>query len=525
MNLKNYPLSFAQKLLLFSAFIILSTFQSCKKSHSDIGAVVFKETKNKVFKNIETEAFIEKFKSVFAAEKKKYKNPKFLEAFYAANDFEPVILMKNLPKKTLKDAITIVSNANKHGLDPELFDSARLNELITKIYDKKAIKNVDDAYALLVELELTAANSLTDYSDAIRFGVVSPRKIFARYFTATKRPDSASFLSVFNTANVKKYLDSIQPKDKQYLALQKALHDQMVIPGSSREEADRIFRVNLERLRWENRPTESKYVWVNIPDFNLDVIENGKSVLNMRVCVGEGRNEDNTDRLKEYDENDLKKDRPFTRETPQLKSMIHSVQVNPVWNIPESIATNEISKLAARDPYYLSNNNIDVFLNGNIVEDPETIDWSDASVGKTYSFKQRPGDDNSLGKIKFLFNNESSVYLHDTPNKAAFNRDMRAVSHGCVRVQQPLELARALFGEGNKFNQIKAGMESANPTATDIGLPKQVPVYLTYFTCWADEGGKLQYRKDVYGLDIVLFTYLQRVIVAKDKPGLTAAIR
>ncbi len=318
-------------------------------------------------------------------------------------------------------------------------------------------------------------------------------------------------MQVFQTPDIKQFLDSIQPKEKQYVALQKALSDKMVLPGTTAEETQRVLKVNLERLRWKNLPTEDKYVWVNIPDFRLDVMEGGKSVLNMKVCVGEGRNKNNTDNLVEYDENDLKKDRPFTRETPQLKSMIHSVQVNPVWNIPESIATNEISKLAAKDPYYLSNNNIDVFENGQIVENPETIDWSAGDVGKKYAFKQRPGDDNSLGKIKFLFNNESSVYLHDTPSQAPFGWEMRAVSHGCVRLEKPLELAQALFGEGSKFDQIKAGMASANPVATDISLPKQVPVYLTYFTCWADQAGQIQFRKDVYGLDIVLFTYLQRL--------------
>lgn len=494
-------------LLIFFSTI----FQSCKKSHSDIGKVIFKETRNKVFKDIETDAFVEKFKAQFEKQKGNYKNPKFLAAFYEANDFEPVLLMKNLPNKKLEEAVKILNNSQVHGLDSARFDGPKLNELLEKAYNKKEIKNVEEAYQLLVDLELTAANALTNYSNALQFGVLSPRKIYAQYYTATKRPDSASFLQVFQTKDIKSFLDSIQPKEPQYIALQRALKDNVQIPGSTKEETIKILKVNMERLRWKNLPTEEKYVWVNIPNYKLDVVENGKSVLTMKVCVGEGRNEDNSDRLREYDENDLKKDRPFNRETPQLKSMIHSVQVNPVWNIPESIATNEISKYAAKDPYYLANNNIDVFLNGQVVEDPETIDWNEAGVGKTYAFKQRPGDDNALGKIKFLFNNQSSVYLHDTPSKAAFNQEMRAVSHGCVRVEKPLELAEALFGKGAKYDKIKTGMQSENPTATDIALPKQVPVYLTYFTCWADENGRLQYRKDVYGLDIVLSTHLEKL--------------
>ena len=89
---------------------------------------------------------------------------------------------------------------------------------------------------------------------------------------------------------------------------------------------------------------------------------------------------------------------------------------------------------------------------------------------------------------------------------------MRAVSHGCVRVEKPLELAEALFGKGAKYDKIKTGMVSTDPVATDIGLPKQIPVYLAYFTCWADQSGKLQYRKDIYGLDIVLYTHLERLV-------------
>ncbi len=272
--------------------------------------------------------------------------------------------------------------------------------------------------------------------------------------------------------DLKNYLDSIQPKGAQYVALQKALASGITAPGHTKEETARILQVNLERLRWKNRGDDKKFVIVNIPDFRLDVIENGKSVLNMKVCVGEARDLKDTDYLREYDEVDLKKDRPFSRETPQLGSKIHSVQVNPVWNIPESIATKEITKEAAADRYYLANNNIEVFKDGKKIEDPEFIDWSDPNAGKNYTFKQRPGNDNSLGKIKFLFNNESAVYLHDTPAKAAFNLNNRAISHGCVRVEKPLELAHVLFGDGQQYEQIKADMaKTENQEARNIALP------------------------------------------------------
>lgn len=511
MNNKPRATSFSKYLSIALLFTLPMVFQACRKSRSDIGKVVFKETRNRVFKTVEADAFYDVFKEMLQKERADIKNPKFVTAFYENNDYDPVIIMRYLGGGQLKDAAKLLSESRKHGLDSSIFDSKEFNALLTKLYDKKAIKNVDEAYKTLAQLEIVAANALMNYNNALQYGVISPRRIYARYYTETKRPDSISMLEVFKAKSLTKFLDSIQPKSKQYLALQKALAENVQVPGTNKEESQRIMIVNLERLRWKNQPTESKYVWVNIPDFRLDVIENGKSVLNMKVVVGEGRNKTYTDKLVQYDENDLKKDRPFSRETPELKSLIHSVQVNPVWNIPESIATNEITKHAASDPYYLSNNNIDVYKNGTLVENPEEINWSSGNPGKEYSFKQRPGDDNALGKIKFLFDNASSVYLHDTPAQGAFNQNMRALSHGCVRLERPLDLARALFGSGDKFKMIEAGMNSKNPVATDITLPNKVPVYLTYFTCWLDEFGVLQFRKDVYGLDIVLYTNMQQI--------------
>jgi len=501
-------------MLFLSVLCSLFILQSCRKPKSEIGKELFKETRNGIFKKVENDAYTEVFKKVLNEQKGGLRNPKLIEAFYTQNEYEPLMLMQHLPKEQLKVLGDYLNKAGAHGLSPEMFDATRHNTLVNKVYQKKAIKTVDEAYQVLAELELSTANELVSYSNALQFGLVSPRKIYAQYFTKTKRPDSSSVMAVLAVKDLKVYLDSIQPKDKNYLALQKALAEGVTAPGMSKEETARVMEVNMERLRWKNRNDDQKLVLVNIPDFKLDVIENGKSVLNMKVCVGEGR-ELKAGELREYDEEDLKKDRPFNRETPQLGSLIHSVQVNPIWNIPESIATKEISKHAAADRYYLANNNIDVYKDGQLVEDPETIDWSAGDAGKIYAFKQRPGDDNSLGKIKFLFANESSVYLHDTPAKAAFKQNMRAVSHGCVRVEQPLELARALFGPGPKFDLIKKEMEQTeNPEAKDIVLPKKVPVYLTYFTCWVDDNGTLQFRKDIYGQDIVLYSYLQKIIKA-----------
>jgi len=403
--------------------------------------------------------------------------------------------------------------AGDHGLDPKMFQSQQIKDLVAKLNSITAIKTDSEAYRDMAELEILTANSLINYSNDLQYGVINPKKIYSRYFMATKRPDSLAVLQVLNTRNFNTYLDTIQPKDPQYIALQKAYLSNASVAGLSPEESKRILLVNMERLRWKNKPTEDKYVIVNIPDFKLNVMDSGKSVLSMKVCVGMGRNMDNAKTLLHFDDTD-RVDNPNPHQTPILNSLIHSVQVNPIWNIPQSIANKEIIVEAEQDPYYLSNKNINVYKNDVLVEDSEDIDWD--TVDKTqYSFKQQPGEDNSLGKIKFLFNNKSNVYLHDTPAKSYFYRAMRAVSHGCVRLGDPQGLALNLFGKDSwQYTMIDSDMIKQKPDPTTIDLPKKVPVYITYVTCWADENGVLQYRKDVYGMDIVLYSHLMEKITA-----------
>jgi murein L,D-transpeptidase YcbB/YkuD len=498
--------------VLCGLFVLLLTFQSCKKKHSEIADQLFKVTQNKAFKDIDPDTLAATLKNELTAQKLKIANEHVIESYFRANDYQPVLVMNHLFNGDLDVLTDYYNKINEHGLDKKPYHAEAIKALVAKLQDKNGIKTTAEAYHDLAELELLTASSLLKYSNALQYGVINPKKIYSRYFTATKRPDSATMKKALRTTDLRAYLDSIQPADPQYKVLQKAFLDGVTLDGLSKEESRRYLLVNLERLRWKNKPTESKYVIVNIPDFKLNVIEDGKSVLNMKVCVGQGRNMDQRCSLISYADSD-RYDKPFPRETPQLSSMIHSVEVNPMWNIPRSIATKEIIIEAADDPYYLSNKSIDVYKDGVKIEDPETIDWSTVTKDNLeYDFKQRPGADNSLGKIKFLFKNRSSVYLHDTPAKEAFGHAMRAVSHGCVRLGDPQGLAKNLFGEGEDYDTITKDMDEDNPDPTNIALPKKTPIYITYVTCWADDNGTLQYRHDVYGLDVVLYAHLKMLI-------------
>ncbi|WP_448698954.1 L,D-transpeptidase family protein [Mucilaginibacter sp. AW1-3] len=475
-----------------------------------MGDVLFKKTHNKFFKDVTPEGFAAVFQKVIEQQKASLTNSKVITAWYAQNDYDPNFVMDHLPNGDINNLTAVLDRSAEHGLEPAMFQSNHIKVLLDKFNDKRAIKSTAEAYQCMAELELLVANSLISYSNALQYGLMNPKRIYANYFTKTIRPDSASMSHVFAVSNFKNYLDAIQPRNPQYIALQKALASGQLAPGMSKEETQRILVVNLERLRWKNKPTESRYVMVNIPDYQLNLIENGHSTLNMKVCVGEGRNKDHENSLVEYDDSD-KVDRPFTHETPQLNSLIYVAEVNPIWNIPQSIASKEIMVEAAKDRYYLSNKNIDVYKNGQKIDDTETIDWSQVKKDDSpYEFKQQPGADNALGKIKFLFNNATNVYLHDTPTQAPFKQDMRAVSHGCVRLEKPLDFARALFGDGPKYQTIIENINKDNTTPTSLAVSPKVPVYITYITCWVDETGTIQYRKDVYAQDIVLYAHMQK---------------
>ncbi len=479
-----------------------------------MAGMLYKQTHQEVYKKLTDEDYKPVFKRVFNRLRPQLKHADLIWAFYKSQNYQPVFVLEHTFNYDLDTAVSYFRRAPDHGLTAAMFQANKIQSLLDAFHDKTLIKTPQQAYQDMAELEITAANALINYSNDLQFGVINPKAIYERYFLATKRPDSASMLAVFKAHDLQAYLGAIQPKDPQYKLLQNTLKLGLRGPHMSAEETRRLIIVNLERLRWRNKPTENRYVIVNVADFTLDVVDSGRSVLHMKVCVGQGRNMDYANTLESYNDT-CKEDKPNEHETPLLNSMIYGVEVNPEWNIPQSIASKEIIVQAAKDKFYLSNNNIDVYKNGKKIDDSEDIDWSTITKDNLpYDFKQEAGADNSLGLIKFMFKNRSNVYLHDTPAKGAFSWRMRAVSHGCVRLADPKGLAQNLFGQGDQFQTISDDMGKDDPDPETIYLPKKVPVYITYITCWGNEDGNVQFRKDVYGLDIVLYDHLVNVINA-----------
>lgn len=248
--------------------------------------------------------------------------------------------------------------------------------------------------------------------------------------------------------------------------------------------AQRVWQIEHNLARWPLEPREEPglSVVVNIPDFRLDLMQDGKSILDMRVVVG----------LRNW-------------QTPILDATMTHVVLNPKWHVPTKIAKQEVIPDIRKDPDYLKKKAMRVFArkDDKVEEvDPESIDWDDTEGDfGALTFRQDSGDANALGRIKFLFPNKHDVYLHDTPSKSFFKRAYRALSHGCIRVEKPLDLAERVLADDPNWprDQIQAGIRRGGERF--VKLPQPIPVHLIYRTAWVEENGTVQFREDIYGLD------------------------
>jgi murein L,D-transpeptidase YcbB/YkuD len=236
-------------------------------------------------------------------------------------------------------------------------------------------------------------------------------------------------------------------------ALGKETIDAMNVPADYRLAQ---IAANMERYRWLPRSFGQRYIFVNVPAFRLEAFDSGQKVLEMKVIVGE-----------EYQD----------KATPVFADSMETVVFRPYWNVPPSIAEKEIFPKGGA---YMASQNMETYIQGG-----------------RRAVRQRPGPKNALGYVKFLFPNDFNIYLHDTPNHELFNKDVRAFSHGCIRLEKPDELAQWVLGwPADKVEQ--AMRNGANNRG--VRLPHKIPVYITYFTAYVNDG-QLYFGNDLYSRD------------------------
>jgi murein L,D-transpeptidase YcbB/YkuD len=243
--------------------------------------------------------------------------------------------------------------------------------------------------------------------------------------------------------------------------------------------------INMERWRWMPDDLGDRYILVNLAGFELDVVEDGSTALEMRVVVG-----------KTY------------RRTPVFSGRMTYLDFNPYWTVTPSIARQDILPKIQANPAFLKTDGMRVFDGwGEDAReiDPSTVDWATVD-GKAlrFKFRQDPGPKNALGRVKFMFPNEFNVYLHDTPSRDLFQRTVRTFSSGCIRVERPLELAAYLLHDDPSWTRARIDGVIAAGKPMTVVLPSSIPVHLTYSTVWFGEGGTVHFRDDIYGRDALV---------------------
>ena len=244
--------------------------------------------------------------------------------------------------------------------------------------------------------------------------------------------------------------------------------------------------VAMERERWTNMERGDRHIWVNLADFSTRIIDDGKVTFETRAVIGAT---------------------PPDRRSPEFSDMMEHMVVNPTWHVPRSIAVGEYLPQFKRNPY--SNRNLEIYYKGEAIS-RDRINWAAVTAQNwPFALKEPPSRSNALGLVKFMFPNKWNIYLHDTPAKDLFERDVRAFSHGCIRLNDPFEFAYTLLAPqtDDPVGFFQAKLQTGAETTVPLAEP--VPVHLVYRTAIAPAKGRMNYRRDIYGRDARIWEALE----------------
>ena len=475
---------------------------------------------------------------------------KEIAAFYRGRNFKPIFTGSSDGRRR-SALLKAFATAGDHGLPANRYDGDELKGLF------KAAKTAKDRGRVEVE----AAKRFLEFANDSRSGVLNPRKIDSGIAVDVPRYDRTSMLEAFAKSSPQGFMKKLAPRTNEYVRLQKEkmklekllgrggwgdkvqpkslkpgasggavvqLRNRLIRMGYMRKSATQTYDqkmqsavqqfqtrhglpadgvagqatirevnvnaqkrlqsvlVAMERLRWNNKPLEKNHVWVNIPDFHVNLVKNGKTIFRSRVVVGKNTSD---------------------RRTPEFSDSMEHMVINPSWYVPRSIITKEYLPLLKRNRNAVSQ--LRITDNRGRVVNRAAVDFTQYNEKNfPYSMRQPPSKGNALGLVKFIFPNQYNIYLHDTPAKALFGKDLRAYSHGCVRVHEPFEFAYALLKaqerdpEGFFQSALRTGSERK------VDLAKPLPVHLVYYTAFVDAKGNANYRRDVYGRDARIFASL-----------------
>lgn len=482
---------------------------------------------------------------------------KGLRTFYTERDYEPAFVYPD--EDRLQEALELLCRSEADGLNVGDYLTGILRQQIEHVYGEKA-ESGDDRARRLGELDIAVSQTMMRYASHILTGRVDPKDVSSTWKMPVHEVEPWRIvneaLSSESLESIPGRIDDIHDqygKLRQALARYrsikrnggwtpipngevleegdsgervKALIERLVVEGDldSTILVDSTYRytphvaeavqsvqnrfglevdgvagervlsvlnvpvderieqieINMERWRWIPGHFGSRYLYVNIPAFELHAFDEGREVLSMPVIVG-----------KVYEDS----------ATPVFTDTLEYVEFNPYWNVPESIASDEIVPNARADESYLVRNGYEIL--SNWTNDARILEPTNSNLDRveagTYRVRQKPGSLNALGRVKFMFPNEFNIYLHDTPQGYLFERAARAYSHGCIRVANPRELGEFVFSGEWTSEQVENEIESRERRT--VSIPEPLPVYILYWTAFVDEDGRINFREDLYGND------------------------
>lgn len=513
-----------------------------------------------------------------------------LSPFYQVSEGASAWIHDTLDIDNIYKFVDVLDNIEEHGLPVTIFPTSLIKALTDSI-DSAYYKDMDTLYDRIVALDTMATKAAIRYISGMQYGFLNPKRLFGKDYDITiAQPDSVFYVNLYNDIRINPVdaLLAAHPADDMYLNLKKEydllregeesgfpkinsgnstfkigdksrhithIAQRLTLTGEYQPdsilvdslsytldeellEAVNKFRrhnslpeekeigklaidalnrpleyyqqkikANMERYRWRRtKAKHDKHIEVNVASAMLVASQKDSAdLLISRICVGSIKNK-----------------------TPLLEGNISYMNLNPYWSVPRSITEKEILVQMENAPAYIHRNNMKIFKGGKEVS-VSSIDWKNITPAKfPYMIRQEPGPRNALGLVKFMFNNTHSVYLHDTPNKAAFNRKNRAISHGCIRVQKPYELAffcaspvtdvfkdRFFYSIG-KEPQSKEGKEllKANKLKKvsdiiNIDKENRISLFIDYYTVYTYPGeSSLYYADDVYEYDNLILSGL-----------------
>jgi len=495
-----------------------------------------------------------------------------MQSLYEQRDWEPLWFSDTAPIDTLLQIPAILDVASRHGLEPNHYHRATLSALLDSIADPER----SGSTPVLVDIELLTTDALLSLAHHLANGRIDPVSIDPEWFIEREQPELQELVLRHARGELagEKLLRTLLPDHDAYrhlvehLALKREIPRNgewiridsarpLIRPEQSDERIEKIrgrlsllgdlpdayaqaskpgiydaelelavrrfqhrhglttdgiigpltlealntspseridqLRANLERWRWLPRSLGEEYILVNIAGFDMQVISHDKEVMRQRVVVGQ----------------------PYRR-TPVFTERMSYLVINPSWEVPHRLASQDQLPRIQANPDYLEEMGFAVLQGWGANEirvDPKEVDWHSFSRRTfPYRLRQAPGPDNALGQVKFMFPNRHNVYLHDTPARGLFALADRALSSGCIRIEDPAGLARWLLTERSAIlspERLEATYESGRETT--IRLDRNLPVHLLYWTAWVDEDNLVHFRRDIYQRD-------RRLIEALDAP-------